>query len=173
MESGRVNPSDLHSAEARLRSCASRFPVVEVDSSYYGLPSARKAGLWARRTPEGCVLDVKAFRLFTRFGHIDIAGHGYDADVIIFPDPVQASWSRREGHRLAPEGLRTVLAEKPEVLVIGTGYDGRMQLYGETVDVLRGAGIDVRVATAGSAVAAFNRLQGECARVVAALHLTR
>lgn len=107
-----------------------------------------------------------------RFGHIDIAGHGYDADVIIFPDRVQASWWRRQGHRLAPEDLRTVLAERPEVLVVGTGYDGRMQVPGETVDVLRGAGIDVRVAKTGAAVGQFNRLQRECARVVAALHLT-
>jgi uncharacterized protein YecE (DUF72 family) len=41
--------------------------VVEVDSSYYALPTARNAQLWAQRTPQGFVFDVKAFRLFT--GH--------------------------------------------------------------------------------------------------------
>jgi hypothetical protein len=107
------------------------------------------------------------------FGHIDIEGHGYDADVIIFPGHVQERWRRQAGHRLAREDLATVLAEKPEVLVIGTGYYGRMQVPGETLDALRSAGIDMRVEDTGSAVEEFNRLQRECARIVAALHLTR
>ena len=107
-----------------------------------------------------------------RFGHIDIEGHGYDADVIIFPGHVQERWWRREGHRLAQEDRETVLAEKPEVLVVGTGYYGGMQVPEETLDVLCEAGIDVRVEKTGSAVEEFNRLQRECGRIVAAPHLT-
>jgi uncharacterized protein YecE (DUF72 family) len=64
--SGRFYPPDVHTAEERLRFYATRFPVVEVDSSYYGLPSSRNASLWAERTPDGFVFDVKAFRLFTQ-----------------------------------------------------------------------------------------------------------
>lgn len=107
-----------------------------------------------------------------RFGHIDIEGHGYNADVIIFPGHVQERWWRQQGHRLARDDLEPVLAEKPEVLVVGTGYYGRMQVPDETLDVLRSAGIDVRVEKTSSAVEEFNRLQRECARIVAALHLT-
>jgi uncharacterized protein YecE (DUF72 family) len=66
VESGRFYPPDVHTAEARLRFYASRFPVVEADSSYYGLPTSRNAGLWVERTPDGFVFDVKAFRLFTQ-----------------------------------------------------------------------------------------------------------
>lgn len=66
IDSGRFYPPGVHSAEARLRYYSSRFPVVEVDSSYYGLPSARTAELWARRTETGFIFDVKAFRLFTQ-----------------------------------------------------------------------------------------------------------
>ena len=106
------------------------------------------------------------------FGHIDIAGDSYDADVIIFLDRVQDRWWRQEGHRLTREDLDTVLADKPELLVVGTRYYGRMQVPEETLDVLRGTGIDVRVEKTGSAVEEFNRLQRECARIVAALHLT-
>lgn len=107
-----------------------------------------------------------------RFGHIDIAGRSYETDVIVFPDRVQGQWWRRTGHSLAPEDLETVLAEKPEMLVVGTGYYGRMQVPVETLDFLRDAGIDVWIAKTGDAVAAFNRLQRECAHIVAALHLT-
>jgi uncharacterized protein YecE (DUF72 family) len=66
VESGRFYPPAVHTAEERLRFYAGRFPVVEVDSSYYGLPSSRNAGLWAERTPDGFVFDVKAFRLLTQ-----------------------------------------------------------------------------------------------------------
>jgi hypothetical protein len=107
-----------------------------------------------------------------RFGHIDVQGYSYDADVIIFPDHVQERWRRREGHRLAQEDLETILAEKPEVLVVGTGYYGRMLVPEETLDSLRAAGVDIRVAKTGEAVDEFNRLQRKCARIVAALHLT-
>jgi hypothetical protein len=106
------------------------------------------------------------------FGHIDIEGSSYDADVIIFPDRVQERWWRREGHRLAQEDLGTVMAERPEVLIIGTGYYGRMQVPEETLDSLRAAGVEVRIAETGEAVEEFNRLQSEYARIVAALHLT-
>ena len=107
-----------------------------------------------------------------RFGHIDIAGHGYDADVIIFPGHVQERWRRQAGHRLVREDLATVLVEKPEVLVVGTGYYGRMQVPEATLDALRSAGIGVRVEETGAAVEEFNRLQREYAHIVAALHLT-
>ncbi len=66
IESGRFYPPDVQSADARLRYYAARFPIVEVDSSYYGLPAERNAMLWTERTPEGFVFDVKAFRLFTQ-----------------------------------------------------------------------------------------------------------
>ena len=64
---GRFYPKSATTAEARLRFYASQFPLVEVDSSYYAMPSPSTAQLWAERTPPGFVMNVKAFRLFT--GH--------------------------------------------------------------------------------------------------------
>jgi uncharacterized protein YecE (DUF72 family) len=60
-------PTGRRDAEGRLRYYGERFPVVEVDSSYYALPSERNSRLWAERTPAGFVFDVKAFSLLT--GH--------------------------------------------------------------------------------------------------------
>ncbi|WP_432117385.1 DUF72 domain-containing protein [Streptomyces sp. bgisy032] len=60
-------PPGRRDAEGRLRHYAERFPVVEVDASYYALPSERNSRLWAERTPDGFVFDVKAFSLLT--GH--------------------------------------------------------------------------------------------------------
>ena len=66
LDSGLFYPSSIKTADERLRHYASQFPLVEVDSSYYALPTARNAALWAERTPEGFLFDVKAFRLFTQ-----------------------------------------------------------------------------------------------------------
>ncbi|MCX5364738.1 DUF72 domain-containing protein [Streptomyces sp. NBC_00124] len=60
-------PPGRRDAEGRLRHYAERFPVVEVDSSYYALPGAGTSRQWAERTPPGFVFDVKAFSLLT--GH--------------------------------------------------------------------------------------------------------
>ncbi|WP_372528096.1 DUF72 domain-containing protein [Piscinibacter sp.] len=71
---GRFYPKDAKTAEARLRYYASQFPLVEVDSSYYAMPSPATAQLWAERTPTHFVMNVKAFRLFT--------GHQTSPDVL-------------------------------------------------------------------------------------------
>ena len=66
IESGHFYPSWARSAEARLRYYASDFGLVEVDSSYYALPSEKTSRLWVERTGEKFVFDIKAFRLFTQ-----------------------------------------------------------------------------------------------------------
>ncbi|WP_354015478.1 DUF72 domain-containing protein [Dyella japonica] len=67
ISSKRFYPRGCSSAEDRLRYYASQFPMVEVDSSYYAMPSMRNSMLWAERTPKGFTFNVKAFRLLT--GH--------------------------------------------------------------------------------------------------------
>jgi uncharacterized protein YecE (DUF72 family) len=66
VETGFFYPEDAKSPADRLRFYASQFPLVEVDSSYYALPTLRNTILWAQRTPTQFVFDVKAFRLFTQ-----------------------------------------------------------------------------------------------------------
>ncbi|MBZ4322441.1 DUF72 domain-containing protein [Streptomyces huiliensis] len=70
--SGWYPPAARDDPEERLRHYAARFPVVEVDATYYGLPSVRNSRLWADRTPPGFVFDVKAFATLT--GHSARAG---------------------------------------------------------------------------------------------------
>lgn len=64
---GRFYPPSCRTAEQRLRFYAQQFPLVEVDSSYYGMPTPQNARLWAERTPADFTFNIKAFRLFT--GH--------------------------------------------------------------------------------------------------------
>jgi uncharacterized protein YecE (DUF72 family) len=66
VDSGKFYPPRAKSPEERLRFYAEQFPVVEVDSTYYGLPGERNAALWVDRTPESFTFDVKAFRMMTQ-----------------------------------------------------------------------------------------------------------
>jgi uncharacterized protein YecE (DUF72 family) len=67
VDSGLFYPPQVKSPEERLRFYASNFPLVEVDSSYYGMPAQPAAQLWAERTPAEFQFNVKAYRIFT--GH--------------------------------------------------------------------------------------------------------
>jgi uncharacterized protein YecE (DUF72 family) len=58
-------PTGADTAEERLAFYASRFPLVEVDATYYALPVRRTAELWVERTPPDFVFDVKAHALMT------------------------------------------------------------------------------------------------------------
>lgn len=106
------------------------------------------------------------------FGKIAIDGKTYHSDVIITPNNVKADWWRKEGHNLALSDLSDVIAANPEVVVIGTGYYGRMQVPNTTRDYLHQKGIRLEIAETKEAVERFNQLQQACARIVAALHLT-
>lgn len=59
-------PKDADTPEKRLAYYASRFPLVEVDSTYYAPPNERTAALWAARTPPEFTFNVKAFSLLTQ-----------------------------------------------------------------------------------------------------------
>jgi uncharacterized protein YecE (DUF72 family) len=58
-------PAGADSAEERLAYYASRFPLVEVDATYYALPSRRTSELWVERTPPDFTFDIKAHALMT------------------------------------------------------------------------------------------------------------
>jgi uncharacterized protein YecE (DUF72 family) len=55
---GTFYPKGMRSADY-LAFYAEHFPTVEVDSTFYGCPSARTVGNWAALTPEGFLFSVK------------------------------------------------------------------------------------------------------------------
>jgi uncharacterized protein YecE (DUF72 family) len=59
-------PPGVKGAEERLRYYADRFDTVEVNSTYYRLPTPEMVERWAERTPDGFVMHVKAFGVMTR-----------------------------------------------------------------------------------------------------------
>jgi uncharacterized protein YecE (DUF72 family) len=72
-------PKGADTAEERLRYYAGRFPVVEVDATYYALPYRRMAEAWAERTPQDFVFDIKAHAIMT----------GQPTEVARLPKPIR------------------------------------------------------------------------------------
>jgi len=108
---------------------------------------------------------------FYDFGKITIDGKRYTTDVIIFPDHVRDKWWRNQGHSLSIEDLREIAQAKPEVLIIGTGYNGYMEVPNEVLDHFTSKGTEVIVEKTGEACKTYNRL-ASTKQVVAAFHLT-
>jgi hypothetical protein len=105
------------------------------------------------------------------FGRIVVEGKSYTSDVVIFPTRVKDSWRRREGHQLCPEDIEDVLEERPETLVVGTGYHGSMRVLPETLDALKERGIEVVIKKTREACEIYNGIS-RSKKVIAALHLT-
>lgn len=105
------------------------------------------------------------------FGKIIVDGSPYTTDVIIYPDRVDASWWRKEGHRLHLDDLAAVLQQKPEIIVIGTGFFGFMKVPDDVVRFLHETGIRVEIARTISAVNTYNSVSGTH-RTFACFHLT-
>ena len=102
-------PKGLSAAE-RLAYYAERFDCVELNASFYGLPAERQAELWAERTPEPFLFDIKLHRYLSHHAtppdalpsdlrkqcEVDSEGH-----VVRDPD-LEHELSRRLGAAVAP-----------------------------------------------------------------------
>jgi len=72
-----------------LRVYAERLPTVELNATFYRLPSEEQLRSWAERTPEDFRFAVKMSRQITHFGRVD--------GIATFCERVRAL-----GHRLGP-----------------------------------------------------------------------
>lgn len=106
------------------------------------------------------------------FGRVVVDGREYRADVIILPERVVGDWWRLEGHGLAPEDLKEVVAAKPKTLIVGTGAYGVLSVPEDTVTFLEGRGIKLEAHETAKAVRRYNELAASGERVAAGLHLT-
>lgn len=105
------------------------------------------------------------------FGEIVIDGEKYTNDVLIFPDHVEGNWWRKEGHNLHPEDIVKILDLRPDVLIVGTGAYGRMDVPTKTRDRVESSGLELIVRKTEEACETFNETIGS-REAAAALHLT-
>lgn len=105
------------------------------------------------------------------FGSMVIDGREYTNDLIIYPDHIQSSWWRVDGHRLDVEDIKEILEAKPEVLVVGTGASGLVEIPEETEKHIASKGIRFLAQKTEEAYKTFNELS-KSKKVIGAFHLT-
>jgi hypothetical protein len=105
------------------------------------------------------------------FGKIVIGNKTYTSDIIIYPDRIDPSWWRKEGHLLQVNDLSDVLKENPDLIIIGTGYSGVMRISEDVKKFLKSKEIDVIIEKTPEAVDAYNKIF-ETKKTIACLHLT-
>ena len=105
------------------------------------------------------------------FGHIVIDGASYHQDLLIWPGHIQSNWWRAEAHLLQIADVAAALDAGFQVLVVGTGQPGRMEVDPALAAYLEDQGIELVVRPTLEACLEINRLAGH--RLwAAALHLT-
>jgi uncharacterized protein YecE (DUF72 family) len=104
IKAGWYPPDVKDDAAARLRYYAHRFPMVEVNSSFYALPTVETAESWAERTPDDFRFHVKA--------HQVISGHPSEPGRL--PPPLRdlpASYDAKGRIRRASRELRDAVID--------------------------------------------------------------
>lgn len=105
------------------------------------------------------------------FGKIVIEGKKYTNDLILFPDRIETNWWREQGHLLQVQDLEQVFREDPDILIVGKGSSGRMDISQKVKDRCREKGIELKSKKTEQATEIYNKLKEE-REVVAAFHLT-
>ncbi len=105
------------------------------------------------------------------FGLMQVKGQTYTSDLIIFPERIDAAWWRRAGHQLSLDDMKDVLPEKPEVLVIGTGFMGLMKVDDEVKLRMESEKIMLIVEKTKKAVKTFNTVC-RTKKTIGVFHLT-
>jgi hypothetical protein len=100
-----------------------------------------------------------------------VDGETHTDDLILLPDRVIPGWWRDQGHSLSVNDLDEVFDASPELLVVGTGANGVMDVPRETRQAIRDAGIELTIAQTGEAWRLYNDLQEE-RETAGAFHLT-
>lgn len=104
------------------------------------------------------------------FGRIIINKKEYTNDVIIL-DSKTIDWWRDEGHHAKVPDFADI-PDNTEVLVIGTGASGVMNVDESVLKHFKSKKIKVIIERTGEAVNTFNKLIEENKKIVAAFHLT-
>lgn len=113
----------------------------------------------------------------TEFGSITIDNKKYNQVLILGERVEERDFPRLEelfgtSHRIGPWETEKLLADQPEVVVVGAGQDGVLEVSDEFLAACRAAGAEVVADKTPAALLVYNRLVGEGKRVNALMHTT-
>lgn len=113
------------------------------------------------------------------FGLITIDGVTYRHDVEVRWTGDVLPWSFKRRHMIDVEEIKRAAGEKPEVIVIGTGESGLVEVTEEAQKEIKARGIELIIDETEQAVRTFNILteesmeeEGKNKEVIGLFHLT-
>jgi hypothetical protein len=106
------------------------------------------------------------------FGAMTVRGEVHRNDLKIIGERIIGNWWRTEGHALHEADIADIIAAPVEVLVVGSGEPGRMQVTRGAAEALQRRGIKVVTLPTRQAVDVFNTLRSQGKLVAGAFHLT-
>lgn len=108
----------------------------------------------------------------TKFGSITIDGRAYEHDVIVTWDGKVKAAETETRHLIGEEELSKLILERPEIIVIGTGQSGCMEIAPEVAAFAEKKKLKVIGKPTPQAVKEFNELVRAGRRAVAYMHVT-
>jgi len=107
------------------------------------------------------------------FGKIQVNDEVFTRDIIVSNQNIYPNWWRKEGHNLYIVDIKEYIEkEKPEYVVIGTGYYGIMKVSEEVKQYFEKMNLKVFIGKTKDAVEKFNELVSKNVRVIGFFHLT-
>jgi hypothetical protein len=108
----------------------------------------------------------------TEFGSIMVNNKRYSYDVMVSYRGLVKNVETEVRHLVSRKEFYLMLAEEPEVIVIGTGVEGGMQISSDVRRLAEQKGIQVIDLKSSEAIKKFNQLYESGKRVVAFIHTT-
>ncbi|HAE86130.1 MAG TPA: hypothetical protein DCG78_06460 [Anaerolineaceae bacterium] len=108
---------------------------------------------------------------FTINGQIHSPEAGVGKDIFLSPQGVSA-WYERKGHKLKAGMVKRALSLKPEVLIIGNGVEGALEIGKKARQEVEDAGVKLVVLRTPEACREYNRLYHQGKRVILLAHGT-
>ncbi len=108
----------------------------------------------------------------TEFGLVVVNGKIYRSDVLVFWDGEVKKLEVSVRHLFGMPEFREVEKRRPEVLIIGNGQYGLLEVSREVIDACDREGIKFFKMNSKEAIKKFNEILREGRRVVAFIHVT-
>jgi hypothetical protein len=107
------------------------------------------------------------------FGWINVGGQRYEHDRILLPTGISGAWWRSRRHWFdAGEATDLCREFEPDIVVLGIGWMGMLQVEPAAVEIIRQSGAALEICRTPEAVRRVQFLHAEGRRIVAPLHLT-
>ncbi len=103
------------------------------------------------------------------YGEMGVGDKNYKEDILLTKNGVKP-WKRETEHRVSLKDVGWILAEKPEVVVFGTGFAGCLFVPDELKSYMREQGIDSVIMPTGQAWEFYNKQLGH-RKIAACMHL--